>query len=90
MRMPLLAKPSLSFTEEIPVSIFAEARKEENGFVMSYFFAFVDMSGVEKRSRELQGKIEELEKFRKIVIARELKMVELKNEIKRLRTTTNN
>ncbi|MFQ6049760.1 MAG: cache domain-containing protein [Candidatus Paceibacterales bacterium] len=39
---------------------------------------------VRQRTKELQEKIEELEKFRKFAVGRELKMVELKEEIKRL------
>lgn len=41
-------------------------------------------SQVEKRTRELQSKVEELEKFKKVTVGRELRMVELKKEIKRL------
>jgi len=40
---------------------------------------------VKERTKELQKKIEELEKFQKMAIGRELKMVELKEEIKRLK-----
>lgn len=39
---------------------------------------------VKERTKELQGKIEELERFNKLAMGRELKMVELKEEIKRL------
>ncbi len=39
---------------------------------------------VKTRTKELQEKIDELEKFQKLIIGRELKMVELKSEIKRL------
>lgn len=40
---------------------------------------------VKERTKELQGKVEELEKFQKIAVGRELKMVELKKEIKELK-----
>lgn len=40
---------------------------------------------VKERTRELQNKIDELEKFRKLVVGRELKMIELKKEIKKLK-----
>lgn len=39
---------------------------------------------VKQRTTELQEKIEELEKFQKISIGRELKMIEMKNEIEAL------
>lgn len=39
---------------------------------------------IEERTRELEKKIKELEKFRKLAIGRELKMIELKKEIKKL------
>ena len=40
---------------------------------------------VKERTRELKKKIEELERFQKIAVGRELKMIELKKEIKRLK-----
>lgn len=40
---------------------------------------------VRERTKELQEKIEELEKFNQLAIGRELKMVELKEEIKKLK-----
>lgn len=40
---------------------------------------------VEERTHELQSKIKELETFQRLTIGRELKMIELKNELARLR-----
>ena len=40
---------------------------------------------VQKRTTELKSKLLELKKFNKIAIGRELRMVELKEEIKRLK-----
>jgi len=40
---------------------------------------------VKKRTKELQEKIQELEKFQSVVVGRELKMIELKKEIERLK-----
>lgn len=40
---------------------------------------------IEKRTRELQDKIRESEKFNRLAVGRELKMIELKEEIKRLK-----
>lgn len=78
--------------KEIPVSISAMARKSEEGEVIGYFLSIVDLTEtvnfqeklqeeVDKKTRELQEKIEELESFHKIAVGRELKMIELKEEI---------
>jgi hypothetical protein len=40
---------------------------------------------IKERTQELQEKIEEMEKFQKIAVGRELKMIELKKEIERLK-----
>jgi len=40
---------------------------------------------VRQRTKELQEKVEELEKFHKLAVGRELKMIELKKEIKKLK-----
>jgi len=40
---------------------------------------------VREKTRELQKKLEELEKFHRLTIGRELKMIELKEEIKKLK-----
>jgi C4-dicarboxylate-specific signal transduction histidine kinase len=39
---------------------------------------------VKERTKELQERIDELEKFHKLTVGRELKMVELKEEVERL------
>lgn len=44
---------------------------------------------VKQRTEELQGKVEQLEKFQKVSIGRELKMIELKKQIKTLETKPN-
>jgi len=45
---------------------------------------------VKERTKELQEKVEELEKFHRLAVGRELKMVELKKEIKKLREEIEN
>lgn len=40
---------------------------------------------VKERTRELQKRVEELERFHKLTVGRELKMVELKKEIKKIK-----
>ena len=40
---------------------------------------------VKERTKELQQKVEELEKFQKLAVGREIKMIELKEEIKKIK-----
>ncbi len=40
---------------------------------------------ITEKTKKLQGKIEELEKFNKLAVGRELKMIELKEEIRKLK-----
>ena len=88
----LLAKDK----KEIIVNTFFSARKDKEGNLIGYFLGMIDISSlkelqyemetkVEERTKELQGKIEEMEKFQKLAVGRELKMVELKEEIKKLK-----
>ncbi len=71
--------------EKIPVSVLARLRKTKEGEVTGSFVGFFDLTKIKKSERQLQEKIEELEKFNKFAVGRELKMTELKEEIKRLK-----
>jgi len=88
----LLAKDK----KEIIVNAFFSARKDKEGNLTGYFLGMIDISSlkelqnemetkVKERTKELQGKIEEMEKFQKLAVGRELKMVELKEEIEKLK-----
>lgn len=44
---------------------------------------------VKEKTKELQQRIEELERFRKLTVGRELKMIELKKEIKKIKKGEN-
>jgi hypothetical protein len=44
----------------------------------------VDLSGPKKAERELKDRLEELDRFRRMAIGREQKMIELKKEINEL------
>jgi hypothetical protein len=81
--------------EEIIVNTFWATRikKEE---IEGFLLAFIDITLLKKiqkemeeeiklKTKDLREKIIELEKFQKIAIGRELKMIELKEEIKKLR-----
>lgn len=76
--------------QEVPVSIFGEAREDQEGFTISYFLALIDVGKVKKKEKDLQDKINELERFQKLAIGRELRMAELKKEIERLKEITKN
>lgn len=71
--------------KEIPVSIYARARENEKGSIISYFIAFIDMSEIKEKEKELESRIKELKRFQKLAIDRELKMVELKKDILKLK-----
>jgi len=81
--------------KNIPVSVSALARRDENRTFVGYFLTILDISETKKfqeelkvkvreQTKTLQEKIEELESFNKMVIGREIKMVELKERIKEL------
>ena len=70
--------------KKIPVLLFAKARKEE-GILISYFVAFIDLGPLKEKEKKLHEKIAQLETFHKLAVARELKMMELKEEIERLK-----
>ncbi len=78
------------------VSVSANSREDEKGKIIGYYFLFLDITTqqelrekleekVRERTKELQEKIDELEAFQKLTVGRELKMIELKEEIERLK-----
>lgn len=82
--------------KRIPVSISVSARKDREGNYIGIFVGITDISQlkelqkkleerVKERTQQLQEKVEELEKFRKLAVGRELKMIELKEEIEKLK-----
>lgn len=72
--------------KEVPVSLSAMPRRDEEGNIIGYFFAFLDVTERRKFEQELEDKIEDLERFQKLAVGRELKMVELKKSIEKLKT----
>lgn len=81
--------------KRIPVSVSAQARRDENGNFLGYFVTVSDITEikkfreelekrVEEKTRALHEKIEELESFNRFVVGRELKMAELKERIHEL------
>lgn len=82
--------------KKIPVSIAGSVRKDRQGNIIGYFVGIIDISEskklqeeleqrVQERTKELQERIEELEKFHRLTVGRELRMIELKTEIKGLK-----
>lgn len=82
----------------IPVDISCSLIREKNGKTAGYVFITKDIRKMRKMVQELSdktksqeaikidldNKIEQLEKFQKMAVGRELKMIELKSEIKKL------
>ena len=67
--------------KEVPVSVFTKARQDREGSIVGVFLGVFDMSEIRFTQQELEEKVEELEKFRRMAVGRELKMIELKKEI---------
>lgn len=78
--------------QRIPVEFYLMRREDENGEFIGYFFSVIDISErvyfekrlkkeVEKKTRQLQEQLEQLEKFRRLTEGRELRMIELKKEL---------
>ncbi|MBU1151686.1 PAS domain S-box protein [Patescibacteria group bacterium] len=69
--------------EKIPVSISAKIVIREGEKIVQSIIRNISES--KKLENDLKNKIIEMEKFHKITVGRELKMIELKNEIKKLK-----
>lgn len=78
------------------VVISASLRQDSQGNIVGYYLAFSDISNLKKlqqnleekvreRTRQLEERLNELERFRRLTLGRELRMVELKKEIERLK-----
>ncbi len=82
---------------QILVNLSFSAREDKKGNIFGYFVSLTDITELKKlqekleekvseRTKELQAKVEELEKFHQLAVGRELRIVELKEEIKKLKT----
>ncbi len=82
--------------KQVAVNVYFSARKDKLDELIGFFVGIVDISELKKlqeeleekvkeRTKDLQEKIEELEKFNKLAVGRELKMLELKEEIEKLK-----
>ncbi len=77
---------------DLPVMVFAKTRKTKEDGVNGAFFSFFDLTEVREKenkiqesNKKLQEKMEEMEKINSLTIGRELKMVELKEEVEKLK-----
>lgn len=78
------------------VKVSVSARWSQKGEIIAYYLAFSDITElkklqeeleekVEERTKELRARLRELERFQKITVGRELKMIELKKELQQAR-----
>ncbi len=68
---------------EKPVIVFSEKRVAEEG--PSVFIAISDLSRAKKIEKQMEEKVKELERFNRLATGRELRMVELKRDKKKLK-----
>ena len=91
-KMTLLTKED----KKMPVSMAISIRRDEEDNFIGHFIALSDITAfedlrknlekkVKERTKQLQERVDELEKFRRLTEGRELRMVELKEEIKKLK-----
>lgn len=71
--------------KEIDTIVFTKARRSLKGDIIGYFMSVYDISELKGAQENLQKRIKDLEDFNRLVVGRELKMVELKKEIEELR-----
>lgn len=82
--------------KNIPVNVSVSTRRDRRGNYIGYFLSISDISEikslqeelekkVKNRTKELQERVNELERFHDLTVDRELKMLELKKEIKELK-----
>ncbi len=74
--------------EGVSVAVFAKSRKMKDGGINGAFFSFFDLTEIKnkeeevrKSRKELEERVETMERFNKLTIGREMKMVELKEKI---------
>lgn len=85
-----------SNSKKIPVRVFCGQRKDNQKNITGYFLTIIDISEskefqskleqtVKERTKELRVRLNELEIFHNMTVGRELKMIELKKEVKKLK-----
>lgn len=74
-----------SSKETVVISIFARTRQDSDKRVIGFFLTIFDLTEIKKTEEALGEKLKELERFQKIAVGRELKMVDLKSQIVKLK-----
>lgn len=69
---------------KVPLWISVSIQKDSKGKITGQFAVLRDMSEIKKTEQEIKDKLEELQKFHKASVGRELKMIELKKRIAEL------
>ncbi|MEK7482272.1 MAG: PAS domain-containing protein [Patescibacteria group bacterium] len=64
--------------EKIPVNMMIAARTDENNNIVGFFFVFLDITERKTFEKEFKEKIDDFEKFQRLAVGRELRMIELK------------
>ncbi|HMB65840.1 MAG TPA: PAS domain S-box protein [Patescibacteria group bacterium] len=88
VKKPIMGKECTIKTkkgEKRTVSKNVDYLRDARGGKIGGIESFIDITEKKKKEKELQEKIEEMEKINKLLTGRELKMIELKNEIKELK-----
>jgi hypothetical protein len=72
------------------VQLMSDIVTDEDGVPLYIVTTCEDISGRKKMETEIRERVDELEKFYKMSVGREVKMKELKREIKRLKACPDN
>ena len=71
---------------KIPIILSAMVRKDKVDDFIGYFLSIMDLTAIKQAENELKKKIDELERYKNVTVDRELRLIELKKELKELRT----
>jgi hypothetical protein len=76
--------------KQVYVEAVAYPIKDYSGNVVSVVKKITDITGKIQMEEEIKSRVRELEEFYEIAVGRELKMMELKTEIKHLKNRLHN
>ena len=70
---------------KIPIILSAMVRKDKVDDFIGYFLSIMDLTAIKQAENELKKKIDELERYKNVTVGRELRLIEIKKELKELR-----